>query len=112
VSTRVVFLVDLDDQSAQRRVLAWLEQLGAVLVALVGPDAWRQAHTMVGNGEADVIVTADYGCLPGVVVATTAYQQAASRAQADVRGCRPVLRPQMVRHGGLGGVIQRPAGAR
>ncbi|MBM0240245.1 hypothetical protein JNW88_29745 [Micromonospora sp. ATA32] len=105
--TRVVFLVDLDNRKAQLRVLDWLDRLGAHLVALVGPESWREAHAMIGNGEADLIVTDDHDTLPGVVVASTATMQSTSRAGG--LGRSGGVRPEMVHRGGLGAVVDRPA---
>ncbi|MGW4499139.1 hypothetical protein ACWENR_11055 [Micromonospora sp. NPDC004336] len=104
-ATRVVFLVDLNDRKAQLRVLDWLDRLGAKLVALVGPDHWREAHAMIGNGDADLIVTDDHNTLPGLLVASTATMQATSRAG----GVRSGVRPELIRRGGLGAVVERPS---
>lgn len=106
-ATRVVFLVDLDDRRAQLRVLDWLDRLGAQLVALVGPDQWREAHAMVGSGAADLIVTDDHNSLPGLLVASTATMQATSRA--GVLNGTAAVRPEFLRSGGLGAVVDRTA---
>ncbi|MEV4714584.1 hypothetical protein [Micromonospora sp. NPDC049374] len=108
--TRVVLLIDAADPRGQARVLAWLDKVGAELMALVRPEDFRHAHRLVADGEVDLIVTPDVAGLPGVLVASPVLMARMARdpqANAATRVTEPD-RPEMVRSGGLGAVVERP----
>ena len=99
MTTRAVLVVDaIADMQQTKAAVDLIASLGYELVGVVGPHDYRQAHKMIGDDTADIIMFCRHGDLPSVALA----------APDSGRRTEPLLRRPQAVPGQRTEILRRP----